>query len=299
MWSNIYWRGNPNLKPPKTVQYSLGYEHVLFENYLLHTEIYYKDVSDELGVVYYQNVFSDNPTQDYYTWDNKIYQDIIGWEFRINKRLGQFVTGWVQAEFRGQKAGEIGFAKRYMPTDPENISTFSQFSWPDDFLWEWVPSFMINLDLHTPMNWGPRLLGHAVLSGWRLNGIINWSRGTKWTWNPYRSPFIHNNMMNANYFRGDFYIIKDFSVAGVTSSFYIDIRNLLSRTLLNVGALAGPDDIPSKEQYQYYASLQKGDRVGHYKSGHIVHPAEKPGENYYYRVGGPVRVYFGLRLGFN
>ena len=83
----IEWRGNPNLKPEKTVQYELGYEQVLLDEYLIHTAIYYKDVTDELGWVYYQNVFSPNPTRRYRTWENKSYQDIIGWEFRLYKRL--------------------------------------------------------------------------------------------------------------------------------------------------------------------------------------------------------------------
>ena len=106
----------------------LGYEHALFEKYLIHSEIYYKDVTDQLGMVYYQNVFSDNPTQRYYTWDNKMYEDIIGVEFRVYKRLGRFFNGWLQTEFRGQKAGEIGYATRFVEGDPENVSEYSQYS---------------------------------------------------------------------------------------------------------------------------------------------------------------------------
>ena len=300
MWSNIQWRGNPDLKPPKTVQYSLGYEHVIFEKYLIHTEIYYKDVSDQLGTVYYQNVFSDNPTARYFTWDNKMYEDIIGWEFRLNKRFGQFFTGWFQTEFKGQKAGEIGYATRFVRGDPNNVSEFSKYLWPDDFLWEWRPSFIANLDFHTPFKWGPKILGHNLLGGWRLNSIVNWAEGDKWTWNPNNSPFVHNNMQNANYFRADFFISKELRLMDVDAMLYLDIRNLFSRKLLNWYVLSGPSDRPGKEQYLYLKSIEEGGhRVGHFKANDIIRPAEKPGDNYIYRVGGPVRFYFGLRINFD
>lgn len=299
MWSNIKWRGNPELQPPKTVQYSLGYEHALFEKYLIHSEIYYKDVTDQLGIVYYQNVFSDNPTQRYYTWDNKMYEDIIGVEFRVYKRLGRFVNGWLQTEFRGQKAGEIGYATRFVEGDPENVSEYSQYSFPDDYLWEWTPSFMLNLDFRTPPEWGPKVLGLPLFANWSLNSILRWSEGTKWTWNPTNSPFVHNNIQNPNYFCSDFYFSRDIHFPIGLATLYFDIRNLFSRKLLNYGVLAGKSDEPGRELYEYLNSLKPGDRVGHYKASHIVHPAEKPGDNYYYRVGGPVRYYVGLRFNFS
>ncbi len=297
--SAIFWKGNPNLKPPRTVQYSLGYEHVLFDNYLVHSEVYYKDVNDDIGTVYYQNVFSDNPTGTYHTWINKGYENVIGWELRAHKRLGRFLTGWLQTEFRGQKSGEVGFSTLFVDGDPNNVSIFSQFSYPDELLWEWSPSAMANLDFHTPFGWGPKILGHAILGGLSINSIFNWAEGTKWTWNPTGNPFVHNNMQNANYFRGDFLINKEIRVAGLKSTIYVDIRNLISRKLLNYSVLYGPSDVPQSELYQYLNSLKSGDRVGHYKAKHIIRPEEKPGENYVYRVGGPIRFYMGMQFNFN
>ena len=64
-------------------------------------------------------------------------------------------------------------------------------------------------------------------------------------------------------------------------------------------ASGGKSDEPGRELYEYLNSLKPGDRVGHHKASHIVHPAEKPGDNYYYRVGGPVRYYVGLRFNFS
>lgn len=299
MNSPIEWRGNPDLKPQKTVQYELGYEQVLLNTFLIHTAIFYKDVTDELGWVYYQNVFATDPTRRYRTWENKSYQDIIGWEFRLYKRLGTFLTGWVQTEFIGQKRGEIGYENRYVDGDPLNLPTYSKFSYPDEVLWDWIPSVLLNLDFHTPRNWGPKLLGYQALAGWRVNAILSWSQGGKFTWNPTNSPFVRNNLQYADWFGNDYYISKDLKIAGILATFYCDVHNLFSRTLLNVGALDGLAENPGSEIYQYYASLKPGDRVGHYKPSHLVYPKEKYGLNYYYRVGGPVIVFFGLRFNFD
>jgi len=295
----IEWRGNPDLKPQKTVQYELGYEQVLLDEYLIHTAMYYKDVTDELGWVYYQNVFATDPTRRYRTWENKTYEDIIGWEFRLYKRVGRFLTGWIQTEFIGQKTGEIGYKNRFVEGDPLNLPTYAQFSYPDDVLWDWIPSVLANIDLHTPMNWGPRLFGKYVLAGWRINAIISWAQGAKFTWNPTNNPFVRNNLQSTDSFSNDFYVSKDIHIRGLLATFYCDIHNLFSRTLLNVGALNGLAENPGSEIYKYYASLKPGDRVGHYKASHLVYPKEKPGVNYYYRVGGPVVVFFGLRFNFD
>ncbi len=299
MTSPIEWWGNPNLKPEKTVQYELGYEQVLLNDFLVHTAIYYKDVTDELGWVYYQNVFSQDPTRRYRTWDNKSYQDIIGWEFRLYKRVGTYLTGWLQTEFRGQKQGEIGFENRYVEGDPFNVPTYSKFSYPDEVLWDWIPSVTTNLDIHTPDDWGPRILGKQILGGWRINAILSWAEGSKFTWNPTNNPFIRNNLQYANSFSNSYFISKTIRIGKLPAVFYLDVENLISRKLLNVGVLDGLSQNPGSEVYKYYASLKKGDRVGHYQASHIVRPAEKPGENYIYRVGGPVKVFFGLRFNFD
>ena len=296
MNSRMEWRGNPNLKPQKTVQYELGYEHAILGTYLIHTAIYYKDVSDELGKVFYQNVFSPDPTARYYTWENKVYEDIIGWEFRLYKRVGDFVTGWIQTEFRGQNSGEIGYKNKYVPGDPYNVSTYAKFSYPHEMLWDWTPNFLINLDLHTPYDYGPTWHGFKPLAGWRLNAILFWQEGAKFTWNPEHSPFVRNNLQYANTFTNSFYVSKAVGYGWLKADLYLDVRNLFARRLLNVGVLTGPSDNPGSEQYKYFASLKPGDRVGHWKKAHIVRPKEKPGENYIYRTGGPILVYFGVRL---
>ena len=299
-WSRPQWIGNPNLKPYKTVQYELGYEQVLFKDYLIHTSIYYKDVTDQVGDrVQYFMPNTSNTQAYYFTWDNNNYEDIIGWEFRLYKRVGRFLTGWLQTEFIGQKSGMIGYIQRYTEDDPNNTSTFAKYSYPDDIMWDWVPAFTANVDVHTPLGWGPKILGAKLLGGWRINAIIIWREGSKFTWNPTKNPYVRNNMQWANYFSNDYYISRIFKIGNVRSTLYLDVHNLFNRHLLNVSVLDGLSTNPGSEIYRYYDSLRDGDRVGHYKASHIVKPAEKPGENYIYRVGGIRRISLGLKFDFN
>jgi len=296
------WVGNPNLKPYKTIQYELGYEQVIFTNYLIHGSIYMKDVSAQAasghGTEYHKY---NGTTQDfYYTWENNHYQDIVGIDLTLYKRLGNYLTGWVRTEFVGVKDGKTGFSKRYLEGDPNGVDEGNQFSYPDDRMWEWKPALLINLDLHTPDNWGPTLMGIQPLSNWRINTVIDWKAGDKFTFSPEMDPSDHNNMQRIDHFMTDIYISKTFKVLDEKVTAYLDVHNLFNRKVLNTYALRnGNLTNANDELYRYYSSLQSGDRVGDYKASHIDRPDEIPGVNYISRYGGPMRIYFGLKFNFD
>jgi len=301
-WARPRWIGNPNLKPYKTVQYELGYEQVFLGSYLAHGAIYYKDVTDQSSTgdrVAYFKPYSSDTQAFYYTWMNKNYQDIIGVELTIYKRLGKFLTGWMKTEFMGVKSGQIGYSKLYVEDDPSNVSTFSKFSYPDDIIWDWSPSVMFNLNFHTPDDWGPEFMGAKILGGWRVNTIINWQSGGKFTWSPNNDPSVYNNMQHVDYFMSDFHIARDFRIAGTRPTVYVNIHNPFSRKVLNYGIMRGLTNNQASESYKYLNSLKEGDRVGDYKQSYLDRPAERPGEDYITRYGGPMRITFGLKFDFD
>ena len=301
-WARPRWIGNPNLKPYKTVQYELGYEQVFLGSYLAHGAIYYKDVTDQSSTgdrVAYFKPYSSDTQAFYYTWMNKNYQDIIGVELTIYKRLGKFLTGWMKTEFMGVKSGQIGYSKLYVEDDPSNVSTFSKFSYPDDIIWDWSPSVMFNLNFHTPDDWGPEFMGAKILGGWRVNTIINWQSGGKFTWSPNNDPSVYNNMQHVDYFMSDFHIARDFRIAGTRPTVYVNIHNPFSRKVLNYGIMRGLTNNQASESYKYLNSLKEGDRVGDYKQSYLDRPADRPGEDYITRYGGPMRITFGLKFDFD
>ncbi|MEN8191347.1 MAG: carboxypeptidase-like regulatory domain-containing protein [Bacteroidota bacterium] len=301
-WSRPMWIGNGNLLPYKTIQYELGYEQNFLKEYLIHAAIYYKDVTDQSSTddrVQYFKPYSSDTQAFYYTWTNKNYEDIIGIEISLYKTIGKFITGWFQTEFMGKKEGQIGYSKLFPEDDPNNVSTFSKYSYPDDILWEWQPSFMLNLDLHTPFNWGPEVLGMNIFGGWQINSIFNWKAGDYFTWSPNNDPSVYNNMQNVDYFMTDFNINRYFHIFGSELTLYVNIHNPFNKQYLNTGILRGFTNDKSSEIYRYYNSLKEGDRVGDYEQDYLDRAAERPGENYITRMGGPMRVIMGIRYNIN
>jgi outer membrane receptor protein involved in Fe transport len=301
-WARPRWIGNPNLKPYKTIQYELGYEQALLATYLLHGAIYYKDVSDQSGIedrVSYFKAYTTDTQAFYYSWENKNFQDIIGVELTLYKRLGKFFTGWIKTEFMGVKNGQIGYSKLYVEDDPNNVSTYTKYTYPDDIIWDWRPTFLLNLDFHTPTNWGPRLANLDILGGWTINTIINWQAGSKFTWSPDNDPSVYNNMQHIDYFMNDFHISRMFRFHNLKPVFYLNLHNLFNRKVLNYGILRGLINNEESETYKYLNSLKAGDRVGDYEQSYLVRPAERPGEDYITYYGGPVQITFGLKFDFD
>ncbi len=296
--SRPLWVGNPNLKPYKTVQYELGYEHVLWSEYLLHGALYYKDASDQSYDGDYTNYhlpYSPETQDFYYTWDNRNYEEIIGMEFTVSKTLGKYFTGNVRTEFSGKKGGQIGYSKQFVADDPNNLSTFSQFSYPDDIMWQWQPTVKLNLVFRSPVKWGG-VAGFFPLSNMMINTLVDWKYGEKFTWNPENDPSVRFNMQNIDQFMIDINISKDIYLKNNRISFYCNIHNPFNKMYLDTRYLRGLTNNPSSEIYQYYDLLEDGDRVGDYSQPYLnVSEDDKPGEAYIVRYGGPVRIFFGMK----
>lgn len=291
---NLDIKGNPNLKPPETISYEVGYEQAVSQEYLLHLALYYKDVANQIGAL---SVVNGDGSVSYVTYQNSNFESIIGLDLRISKSFGDFFTGWIQTEFFGSSSGFLGFQTLF----PAGSSIQSQFYTPVNpakFLWNWTPSFLANINIHTPMDWGPKILGSNLLGGWNLNLIQSWSEGAPFTWNPQNDPTIIDNLRMVNNYRTDIKIGKrvEFS-SDIAATFYLDVRNLFPRKVFNPGALYGPSNDPDSEQYKYYNSLIPGqDKVGDYKSAHIQYPRSTPGYTLFYDPNGIQQIYFGMRL---
>lgn len=301
-WSRPNWIGNGNLLPYKTIQYELGYEQNFLREFLIHAAIYYKDVTDQSGTndrVQYFKRYSQDTQAFYYSWTNKNYEDIIGIELSLYKSIGKFITGWFQTEFMGKKEGQVGYSRLFADDDPSNVSTFSKYSYPDDIMWEWQPSFILNLDIHSPFNWGPEFLGMNVFGGWQINTILNWKAGDKFTWSPNNDPSVYNNMQTVDYFMADININRYFHIFDTELTLYVSIHNPFNKYFLNTGILRGFTNDESSEIYKYYNSLKEDDRVGDYKQDYIDRASERPGEDYITRMGGPTRVTIGVRYNVN
>ena len=84
--------GDPNMDFEKTVAYEVGFSTNPFGNYLVNLALFYKDITNQPGWVYYQNM---NGTVQVNRIENNNYEDIRGMEFTLKKNVGLWITGMV------------------------------------------------------------------------------------------------------------------------------------------------------------------------------------------------------------
>ena len=100
--SNI---GDPNLVEAKTIAYEFGYDHVLFELYLLQIQAFYRDISD---VQAYTNYTSERKGIGYFKATNDNYPDVRGVEVTFKKNMGDWIRGFVTFTYQVTTNGAFG-----------------------------------------------------------------------------------------------------------------------------------------------------------------------------------------------
>ncbi|HEX9007322.1 MAG TPA: TonB-dependent receptor, partial [Bacteroidota bacterium] len=162
---------DPNAPVPRTVSYELGYEHSIAEQYLLRAAAYYKDVIDETQLVNYTN---RNGSVDYTRVTSNGYRDIRGFELTASKNRGNWVQGFINYTYDVRSSGYFGvnhyFQNALQQSNYTLINVQQNKPIPQ-------PYARLNLDLFTPREWGPELIGTHPLGDIRLNVIGSWSNG--------------------------------------------------------------------------------------------------------------------------
>jgi hypothetical protein len=174
----VGWIGNPNHPMPRTVAYELGYEHNLFNQFLIRATGYYKALDNQSrhvdflsgdGRVVYEKSLPNN------------YEDIRGFEISLRKVSGRYVRGFVNYTYMAEKSGNFGFARYYQsPIEQrefERTSTLHYQSRPDP-----EPFARARVEFFTPTDFGPQVGGIHPLNDWRLSFLGSWRAGDLFTW---------------------------------------------------------------------------------------------------------------------
>ncbi len=214
--------GNPNLEPPRTIQYELGVAYNLSDRYLINLSTYYKDVTGESGNIAYQN--SDGMV-DYSGRLSNRYEDIIGFEGTVTKEYGQFLTGWLTYRYMIQKYGNTG--REILSDDPSKNAVEGLYESAESRPTT-RPVVTENITLHSPDNWGPKVLNSHLLGGWMMSTAGRWERGNTFTWNQAHIRNVTDNLRWPDYYKFDLKVSKRLSVLGVKANFYIDILNVFN-----------------------------------------------------------------------
>ncbi|MBN2366717.1 MAG: TonB-dependent receptor [Calditrichaeota bacterium] len=257
--------GNPSLVQEKTVSYEIGYSHNLFNTYFLNIAGYYKNITDQIGWINYKNI---NGSVNYSKPDNNFYEDIRGFEITLDKKVGDWVTGFINYTYMVNTSGYFGYT--YYFEDPNEMRQYLLDN-PSQSRPRPRPRFNANLDFHTPEKFGPNLGEFYMLGGWNLNMVASWKAGSYSTYNPNNilGVGIINNVQWKDAYYFDLRLAKAFKVKSTRFQAYLDITNVF-----NIKQLSSTGFDGSRDQDNYMKSLhfdweegsQKGDdRIGEYR----------------------------------
>lgn len=256
--------GDPFLALERTISYELGYVHNLFGKYLLNLAAYYKDVTNQHSWINHQNI---NASVNYSRAASNNYEDIRGLEITVDKHYGDWVTGFINYTYMVRTSGYFGYSWDY--EDPSKDREYRQQN-PYQSRPHPQPYARANLDFHTPLKFGPTIMGTYPISGWNMNVLATWSAGAYSTYNPPTGgPGTIDNVQWKDRYNIDLRLTKKLQLKNYSMQIYVDVSNVLNTKYLSYSGFADNYD------YQYYMEslhfsweegAEKGnDRVGEYR----------------------------------
>jgi len=241
--------GNPELPMEKTIEYELGYDHALFDQYLFHAAAYYKDKSDQASSIAYKS--ADN-TVDYDQYANIFYQDVRGLEIELRKRVGSWMTGFLNYTYAVYTSGSFGIAQRYENPSLQkqyelNVSTQTQYKPIPQ------PQAKFNLSFHTPLKFGPAIAKQHILGGWDMTFTGSWIAGSYVTYGSVIG--VTYNIRWRDSENVDMKIAKTFDFGPLDVTVLTEVFNVLNLKRLSLTSL-GDINLTPAIYNKYTESLQ-------------------------------------------
>ena len=259
--------GNPSLPMAKTISYEVGFDQSFYESYLVHLAAYYKDIKDQQN---YTRYISANSKVNYSQLTANSYEDIRGFEIELSKLKGDWVTGFINYEYRVNTSGYFGLERYYEnPGDQREyeLSNKKQ-SKPRP-----IPRIKSVIDFHTPNNFGPSINGQYLIGDLHMNVITRWSAGSWFTYNPNNVPGIEYNVKYVNNYNIDLKFSKIFNTGKIKIKVYADIYNALNTKIFSGYGFEDGFD------YNYYMqSLHMSDDYAGELGYNYFEGSDKPGD---------------------
>jgi outer membrane receptor protein involved in Fe transport len=268
--------GNPNLEMERTVAYELGFSQNLFNRFLLNIAAYYRDISNQPGWVYYQDVTG---AVKYNLAENNNYQDVRGFEVTLTKYTGGWINGFVNYTYEVITSGYFGLLRYYqdpnMQRDYLRQNPYQERPHPQ-------PYARANIDFLTPMDFGPRVLGIHPLGYWDLNILATWRAGAYETYNPHNIPGLVDNVRWKDYYNVDMRLAKTFRIRNWDVQLYVDVTNVFNIKRLSYAGFS--------DYYDYVDYLESlhfpwetgpehgNDRIGDYRKEGVKYERYDPSD---------------------
>ena len=246
----------PDLAMGKTVQFEFGYEQVLLWDLLFNVSAYYKDISNEpLGRTFI-NYNHDNNITKYFP---DRYRDIRGFELRLERALGRFITFNAMYEYQLASSGQSGLAVIY---ENRIEAREGELRNPNIINTEPLPRANINLNLHTPKKFGPSALGINPFGSIYTNFFFEWRDQGRILLNPEETDIKLRNYIDiVNFWNIDFRASKTFNTGVGDLELVLTIQNLTNNKWLRT------ENMDQNQMTEYKNSLQTPDKGGDDKWG--------------------------------
>jgi outer membrane receptor protein involved in Fe transport len=262
---------NSNLKPERTISYELGFEQQFGENYLFHISGYYRDVTNQVKEVQYLSHTGNTIT----SYTNEDYADVRGFEVIFEKQYGGFISGSVSYDYYVSSSGDVGYDAVYEDfTKTPQLTTSTQYTPGANY------TFLANVTLSSPRDFGPEILGFNLLGDWKLNITHEYRSGNTFTWNPNKLPGVQYNVRWRPHQNTDMKLSRVFEFAGISTEIYMEVYNLFDvKELTNYLRSLLLPNLKLWENYMNSLHLPEeggSDQPGDYKASYIQLPG--PGD---------------------
>ena len=263
----MYTLGDPNLTLAKTISYELGYDHSLFDTYLIQIAAFYHDIYDKQDQTRYTalsgTVYQKTTSNDY--------EDIRGFELTLRKNLGRWWTFFGNYTYQVTTRGHFGREQIYQDPseqkryDEETSNLYVERPSP-------TPYARVNLTLNMPTDFGPKLSNTHIFGGYMANFLFTWTAGSFITYNPNSASGITNNVQQTDYLNTILRFSKTFNVKKFRIQAFVDVNNLFNYKRMSLSNFGGKNDdlvlyreslhLPESDAYD---NIPGDDRYGAYR----------------------------------
>lgn len=277
----VKYIGNPNMGLEKTIAYELGYEHSLFD--ILHLKLagYYKDITNQPpSSQTYWVLYRGLNDVSYWKSENNFYEDIRGFEITMTKRLGTWVTGFINYTYDVRSSGYFGLLEYH--EDPQVQRDYLREK-PKQFKRNARPYARANIDIHSPLDYGPEWMGFHFLGNWNFNILADWRTGAYETFNPQNLPGVVDDVQWTDWYNVDLRITKRITINPLDIDFYLDISNLFNFKYMSEAGFADQYDrldYLESLNFSWETGEEHGDdRVGEYRPVGVEYDPLEPNPN--------------------
>ena len=224
------WYGNPGMGYERTVQYELGIDYDIANQYKFDLTGYYKDGNNEATVITGVYAATYNTTKALMV-SNSGYSDVRGVEMSLGSHLRGPFNFDASYDIFWSASGEVGFSRLYEPGSdlidvPKGLRS-------GESIWNNFHKIKLTGNMYLPKGGGPKLFGANPFGDLNVNAYFWWRSGDPYT---YHSPgdisTKTNNRRWFSYYQLNLKISKGFHLLNVRSELSVDIRNVFNQKFL-------------------------------------------------------------------